>query len=84
MEYFPSGGIETKYYPFMNQPGYQSPYVMVHFKGPKLDTLIYIECKAWAQNVEHDHYNKKGMTLFELYIEKSPKRAAEEQKEGSK
>lgn len=71
IDYFPNTGIETKYYPFLNQPGYQSPYVMVHFKKPMLNTLIYIECKAWAKNVEHDRYNKKGMTAFELYIEKS-------------
>lgn len=72
IEYYPSGGLETKYYPFLNQPGYQSPYVMVHFKQPKWDTLIYVECKAWAKNVEHDRYNRKGMASFELFIEKSP------------
>ena len=59
IEYFPPSGIETKYYPFYNQPGYQSPYVMVHFKEPKLNTLIYVECKAWAKNIEHDRYNKR-------------------------
>ena len=71
LEYFPQGGIETKYYPFLNQPGYQSPYVMVHFKEPKLNTLIYVECKAWAKNIAHDRYNRKGMTTFELFIEKA-------------
>lgn len=71
IEYFPDTGIDTKYYPFLNQPGYQSPYVMVHFKQPKLNTLIYIECKAWAKNIEHDRYNRKGMTVFELFIEKA-------------
>lgn len=78
VEYFPSGGIEPKYYPFLNQPGYQSPYVMVHFKEPKLDTLIYVECKAWAKNVEHDRYDRKGMTSFELFIEKSAAPGAQE------
>lgn len=71
IEYFPPTGIETKYYPFLNQPGYQSPYVMVHFKNPKLNTLIYIECKAWAENVEQDRASRKGMISFELFIEKS-------------
>lgn len=64
--------IETKYYPFYNQPGYQSPFVMVHFKEPKLNTLIYIECKAWAKNIQHDRLNKRGLTSFELFIEKPP------------
>ena len=71
VEYFPPNGIDVKYYPFFNQPGYQSPYVMVHFKNPKRNTLIYIECKAWAKNVEHDRYNRKGLTTFELFIEKA-------------
>lgn len=71
VQYYPSGGLETKYYPFLNQPGYQSPFVMVHFTKPKLNTLIYVECKAWAKNVEHDRYNRKGMASFELFIEKS-------------
>lgn len=71
VEYYPNGGIETKHYPFLNQPGYQSPYVMVHFKGPKKNTLIYIECKAWASNVQHDRYNRKGIITFELFIEKA-------------
>lgn len=73
VEYFPSSGIETKYYPFLNQPGYQSPYIMVHFKNPRLNTLVYVECKAWAKNVEHDRYNRKGMASFELFIEKTTK-----------
>lgn len=62
--------IETKYYPFTNQPGYQSPFVMVQFKEPKYNTLIYVECKAWAKNIEHDRINRRGSTSFELFIEK--------------
>lgn len=44
---------------------------MVHFKEPKLNTLIYVECKAWAKNIEHDRFDGKGMITFELFIEKS-------------
>lgn len=77
VEYYPAHGIEVKYYPFYNQPGYQSPYVMVQFKNPKRKTLIYVECKAWAKNVEHDRYNRKGMTTFELFIEDEEKPKSE-------
>jgi sodium/potassium-transporting ATPase subunit beta len=80
VEYFPSNGIDVKYYPFFNQPGYQSPYVMVHFKNPKRNTLIYIECKAWAKNVEHDRYNRKGLTMFELFIESAEEKRGADQR----
>lgn len=69
VDYYPSTGIETKYFPFTNQPGYQSPYVMVQFKGPKMNTLVYVECRAWAKNVVHDRYDRKGMIAFELFLE---------------
>ena len=69
IEYFPRF-IEPKYYPFYNQRGYRSPFVMVHFKEPKFNTLIYVECKAWAKNIFHDRINKRGLTSFELFIEK--------------
>lgn len=68
--YFPPF-IESKYYPFLNQPGYQSPFVMVHFTRPKFNTLIFVECKAWAKNIEHERFNKRGSTSFELFIEKA-------------
>lgn len=71
LAYYPNNVIDTKYYPFYNQPGYQSPFVMVQFKAPKYNTLIYVECKAWAKNIEHDRVNKRGLTSFELFIEKS-------------
>lgn len=45
---------------------------MVQFKQPKYHTLIYVECKAWAKNIEHDRINKRGLTSFELFIEKPP------------
>lgn len=44
---------------------------MVHFKSLRMNTLVYIECKAWAKNIEHDRYNRKGLISFELFIEKA-------------
>lgn len=61
--------VEAKYYPFLNQPGYQSPFIMVHFKQPTYNRLIYVECKAWAKNIEHDRVNRRGSISFELFIE---------------
>lgn len=66
IDYYPQG-IETKYFPFTNQPGYQSPFVMAHFKNPRPGVLIFVECKAWAKNIQHD--NSRGKVNFELLID---------------
>lgn len=68
IDYYPQG-IETKYFPFTNQPGYQSPFVMAHFKNPKPGVLIFVECKAWAKNIEIDPTRSRGMARFELLID---------------
>lgn len=68
VDYYPQG-IETKYFPFTNQPGYQSPFVMVHFKNPKPGVVISVECKAWAQNIVHDRARSRGQVNFELLID---------------
>lgn len=68
IDYYPQG-IDIKYFPFTNQPGYQSPFVMAHFKNPRPGVLIFVECKAWAKNIIHDKENSKGMVSFELLID---------------
>lgn len=68
IDYYPQG-IETKYFPFTNQPGYQSPFVMVHLKNPRPGVLIFIECKAWAKNIQHDRSKSRGLVNFELMID---------------
>ena len=68
IDYYPQG-IETKYFPFTNQPGYQSPFVMAHFKNPRPGVVIFIECKAWAANIKHDKARSNGMVKFELLID---------------
>lgn len=68
IDYYPQG-IDVKYFPFTNQPGYQSPFVMAHFKNPRPGVLIFIECKAWAKNIEHDRLRSRGMVKFELLID---------------
>jgi sodium/potassium-transporting ATPase subunit beta len=68
IDYYPQA-IETKYFPFTNQPGYQSPFVMVHLKNPRPGVVIFIECKAWAKNIQHDRTKSRGMVNFELMID---------------
>ncbi|RZC38210.1 sodium/potassium-transporting ATPase subunit beta-2 [Asbolus verrucosus] len=66
--YYPARGFHQKYFPFTNIKGYVSPLVAVHFEKPKRDTLINVECKAWARNIYHDRFNNRGMVHFKLMI----------------
>lgn len=69
VNYYPTQGIENKYFPFTNQPGYLSPFVFVHFMKPTPGVLINIECKAWASNIKHDRMDREGSVHFELLID---------------
>lgn len=69
IEYHPQQGIEFKYYPYTNQPGYLSPFVFVHFKKPTPGVLINIECKAWAHNIKHNRMDREGSVHFELLVD---------------
>jgi sodium/potassium-transporting ATPase subunit beta len=65
------GGISFKYFPYRNQENYLSPLVFVHFKNASVNTLINVECKAYAKNIENkDRMNRRGMARFQLYIKR--------------
>lgn len=69
IDYFPQPGVPTYFYPYKNQPGYNSPAVFAHFSNPKHGVLISVSCKAWAKNIEHDVMERRGTTHFELMID---------------
>jgi len=69
LSYHPKMGIDFKYFPFTNQPGYLSPFVFVQFERPTPGILINIECKAWAKNIKHDRMDREGSVHFELLID---------------
>ena len=65
------GLIPFYYFPYLNQPGFESPLVFVQFKKLDKFLLVNVLCKAYAANIDSDDkYNKRGMTQFQLYIEK--------------
>lgn len=73
------GGINFKYFPYMNQPDYLSPLVFVHFKEVSSNTLINVICKAYADNIDNeDRLNQRGMTKFRLFVEDSSKKVTQE------
>lgn len=63
------GGINFKYFPYRNQPNYLSQLVFVHFKSITRNTLINIECKAYASNIDNvERMHKRGMAKFQLFV----------------
>ncbi|XP_040566071.1 sodium/potassium-transporting ATPase subunit beta isoform X1 [Lepeophtheirus salmonis] len=69
IDYYPSPGIPTYYFPYKNQEGYLSPAVFAHFKKPKHGVLISISCQAWAHDLKHNKAEREGTTHFELMID---------------
>jgi sodium/potassium-transporting ATPase subunit beta len=64
------GLIPFHFYPYLNQYGYESPLVFVHFKRPPRNQLINIVCKAYAANIDNiDKMNGRGMTTFQIYLD---------------
>jgi sodium/potassium-transporting ATPase subunit beta len=65
------GGINFKYFPYRNQANYLSPLVFAHFKNLTPNTLVNVECKAYAKNIENsDRMNRRGMARFQLFFKK--------------
>ena len=68
-----AGFYKNKYFPYLNQKGYESPLVAVQFLSPKLNVRIRIVCKAWAKNIDHDRNKKHGFPSgffeFDLQIQ---------------
>ena len=69
IRYAPSQVIKANYFPYTNQPGYLSPFVMVNFEQPARGVLINVECKAWAANIKHDRQDREGSVHFKLLID---------------
>jgi len=42
------------FFPYLNQDGYRSPLVFVYFKKIETNVLINVECRAYAQNIDHN------------------------------
>lgn len=69
VRYIPRRGFTSSYFPYLNEDGYLSPIVAVHFESPKRGVLINIECKAWARNIIHNRQDKRGLVHFELMVD---------------
>jgi len=69
ISFFPHPYIPSYYFPFTNQRGYQSPFVMVQMKRPMPGVLINVECRGWAKNIHQNRPDRLGMVHFEMMID---------------
>lgn len=69
VNYYPKHGFPAFFFPYLNTPGYLQPFVAIQFMNPKRKTLINVECKIWAKNIEHTRQTRRGMVTFELLID---------------
>jgi len=67
--YYPDQGFSSNYYPYLNQKGYLSPAVFIQLTNPTRGVMIAVECKAWAENIEHDSMERRGIAHFEVMID---------------
>ncbi|KAH8297949.1 hypothetical protein KR018_002366 [Drosophila ironensis] len=70
IQYFPTQGFPTYYYPFLNQPGYLSPLVAVQFNSPPIGQMLDIECQAWAKNIIYSGSarDRMGSVTFQIIV----------------
>jgi len=69
VQYFPSQGIPTYYFPYKKQSGYLAPFIFVQLTNPLHGVLINVECKAWAKNIHPSRLERVGTVHFEIMID---------------
>ncbi len=55
------------------QKNYRAPFVWVRVEVTP-NTLVNVECKAYAENIEIERLNRRGLTKFALNIQKKSPR----------
>ncbi|XP_030381119.1 sodium/potassium-transporting ATPase subunit beta-1 [Scaptodrosophila lebanonensis] len=71
ISYYPRQGFPAFYYPYLNQPGYLSPIVAVQFSRLPNNTLVEVECRAWAKNIIYSgrQRDRMGSVTFQLMVD---------------
>lgn len=67
--YMPESGLQGKYFPYRVMANYHQPMALVKFNDPPVNTLVQVECLAYAYNIIHDAFDRQGLIHFELLID---------------
>jgi len=66
--------VSIKYFPYFGQKNYRMPFIWAKIDvEPNL--LVNIECKAYAENIDHERATRRGQTKFALYIQKKDEKS---------
>lgn len=63
-----SGTIDAKYFPFYSQKEYRAPFVWARFEVAS-NVLVNIECRAYADNIEHERMTRRGLTKIVIQVQ---------------
>ncbi|XP_060522765.1 sodium/potassium-transporting ATPase subunit beta-1 [Cylas formicarius] len=68
--YYPHG-FPGYYYPYKNDKNYLSPIVAVELRNLTPNTIVSIECRAWAKNIRYSGsaLDRAGSVTFEVQID---------------
>lgn len=59
-------GFPNYYFPYQNQPGYRSPFVVIQLNQLPKGVLVRVSCRLWAENIVTDRQRRLGMTNLEV------------------
>ena len=64
--YYPHNGIQTKYFPYLQQEIYQDPLLFVKFKDIAVGESVAVKCELWSSNIDEDSRDRAA-AIFTLY-----------------
>jgi len=63
---YPIMGFPSFYYPYTQQSGYLSPFVVVQFFNLPKGVEVKMSCQLWAKGITIDRQRRLGMTNIEI------------------
>lgn len=75
IEYSPTQGFPTQYFPYEGHPDYMPPFVAIRFRNPATSIAIGITCRLYAKNLSSangtdvDSTEPVAYLPFNLFIE---------------
>jgi sodium/potassium-transporting ATPase subunit beta len=70
IEFTPTQGFPSQYFPYTGHPDYMPPFVAIRFKSPVNSIAIGITCKLYAKNLNNTEDSEPSSILpFNLLIE---------------
>jgi len=59
-------GFPNYYFPYENQPEFQTPFVAIQVSNLPKGVIVKMSCRLWANNIVVDRQRRLGMTNIEI------------------